>query len=311
MSNGLPSDDLEEIASRFSSLLRLLTHDGKGNRPPETQTMLIDRIRDALDRRLPHFPSDNPIFIAGSFLIEETVHRHECTEISRLRHRDLGTLHALKTVTPSHANDVGARRLLLREAEIGMALHHPHIARTQIALRLPDGRPAIVMEWAGVPLSRRLAAGAISARDIVEMMSGLLSGLQAIHEAGYVHCDITPANLLLPDNDFRGLKIADFGVALKQGGRNRDLEIKMAGTPPFMAPEQADGAAADLRSDLYSAGRVLHVLLDGCEETGDDVENISAFAEHLTRPDPSMRPASAAAALGLLGTLSADPLRSF
>jgi type VI secretion system protein ImpN len=265
--------------------------------------MLIDRLRDALDRRLPRISSDNPAFLAGSFLLEDTIDRREHTEISRLRHRDLGTLHALKTVIADRADDAVARRLLLREARIGMALRHPRLVQTQMALRLTDGRPAIIMEWAGEPLSQRLSAGSVSTCDCLEAMRGLLSGLQAIHDAGYVHCDISPGNLLLPGGDVSGLKIADFGVALEQGGHHRDLEIKIAGTLPFMAPEQADDAAADPRSDLYSAGRVLSALLERCEEKGLHVEEIGALAGHLSERNPSLRPASAQVALDLLDKL--------
>jgi type VI secretion system protein ImpN len=232
------------------------------------------------------------------------VHRRERIEIGRLRHRDLGTLHALKTVIADRADDAVARRLLLREARIGMALRHPRLVDIQMALRLVDGRPAIIMEWAGEPLSQRLSsAGSVSTRDCLEAMRGLLSGLQAIHAAGYVHCDISPGNLLLLASDISGLKIADFGVALEQGGRHRDLEIKIAGTLPFMAPEQADDAAADPRSDLYSAGRVLSTLLERCDETGRHVEEIGAFAGPLSERKLSLRPASAQVALDLLDEL--------
>lgn len=304
MSSDLPAEDLEKIASRFSSLLQILMHDDKGERPSDIRNMLIDRLRDALDRRLSQLPSGNPTFIAGSFLLEETVDRRERAEISRLRHRDLGTLHALKTVVADHANEDIARRLLLREARIGISLLHPCLVQTQMALRLADGRPAIVMEWAGQPLSQRLFGGSITVRDVIKAMRRLLLGLQAIHEAGYIHCDISPGNLLLSGGGFSELKIADFGVALEQGQRHHDLDIKLAGSPSFMAPEQTDNTPADPRSDLYSAGCVLNVFLERCEETGLYVEKIGALARHLMQTSPSMRPANAKAALGLLDDVS-------
>jgi type VI secretion system protein ImpN len=304
MRGDLPTEDLEEIASQFSGLLHTLTHGAKGERPSDTRDMLIDRLRDALDRRLPQFPSSNPAFVAGSFLLEEIINHGERAEISRLRHRDLGTFHALKTVVADCANNDIARRLLLREARIGLSLRHPCLVQTQMALRLPDGRPAIVMEWAGQPLSRRLSSGSIAVHDIIETMRRLLLGLQAIHEAGYVHCDISPGNLLLPDNSFSRLKIADFGVALEQGQRHHDLDIRLAGSPSFIAPEQADDTPADPRFDLYSAGCVLNVLLERCEETGLCVTEIGALARYLTEAGPSMRPASAKEALALLDNIS-------
>lgn len=304
MSSDLPAEDLEEIASRFSSLRHILMHDDKGERPSDIRDMLIDRLRDALDRRLPQLASGNPAFIAGSFLLEEMVHQRDRTEISQLRHRDLGTFHALKTLIADHANDDIARRLLLREARIGMSLLHPCLIQTQIALRLADGRPAIVMEWASQSLSQRLSSGSISVRDIIETMRRLLSGLQAIHEAGYVHCDISPGNLLFADDGFSGLKIADFGVALEQGHHHHDLDIRLAGSPSFMAPEQADDKGADPRSDLYSAGCILNALVERCEETGLHVKEIGVLALDLTQTSPSRRPASAKAALDLLNDIN-------
>ncbi|MFT4184373.1 MAG: protein kinase [Rhizobium sp.] len=310
MSDDLPPEELEEIASRFSGLLRILTHGHDGERPRETRDMLIDRLRDALDRRLPQLPSGNPAFIAGSFLLEETVDRRGRTEITRLRHRDLGTLHALKTVVADRATDAVDRDLLLREARIGMALRHPCLAQTQMALRLADARPAIVMEWAGQPLSHRLLSGFLSISDVIEAMRRLLLGLQAIHDAGYVHCDISPANLLLPEGDVSGLKIADFGVTLERGKRHRDLDIRITGTPSFTAPEQAGDATADPRSDLYCAGRVLSLLLERCEETKADAEGLKALATHLSAPEVTMRPTSAGAALGLLDEVERNIARS-
>lgn len=310
MSDDLPPKDMEEIASRFSGLLRILTHGSGGERPRETRDMLIDRLRDALDRRLQQLPSENPTFIAGSFLLEETVDRRDRTEIARLRHRDLGTLHALKTVLADRVADAVERDLLLREARIGMALCHPCLVQTQMALRLTDGRPAIVMEWAGQPLSEWLLSGFLPISAVIEATRRLLLGLQAIHDAGYVHCDISPSNLLLPGGDVSGLKIADFGVALEQGKRHRDLDIRITGTPSFMAPEQADDAAADPRSDLYSAGRVLSLLLERCEGFERHAEALKTLAEQLSAQDINMRPASAGAALGLLDEVERNIARS-
>jgi type VI secretion system protein ImpN len=136
--------------------------------------------------------------------------------------------------------------------------------------------------------------------DVRDGMTALLLGLEAIHAAGYVHCDISPANLLLPGNDYRRLKIADFGVALERGQRHRDLDIVKAATPLFTAPELSEGGHADSRADLYSAGCVMNALLDRCDGLGDEADALRALAQHLSQPDPSKRPASAIEALALL-----------
>lgn len=294
------SRDMREIAASFAGLLRLLTHDGEVERPADVRDLLIDRLRDALDRRVPSIPDGEATFIAGTFLVEAVVHSHERTIISRLRHRDLGTSHALKTISADRANEAVAKTMLLREARIGMTLHDPNLVAVQLAIRLADGRPAIIMEWAGPSLSQRLAAGSISSADIRRSMKSLLLGLGAIHAAGYAHGDISPANLLLCDDDFERLKIADFGTALEHGARYGDLDIAKVATSGFTAPELYRGEAVDPRADLYSAGCVLNMLLEHCSDTEDAVARLKTVAADLTDHSPSKRPPNAVAALELI-----------
>ena len=294
------SKDMREIAASFAGLLRLLTHDGEVARPADIRDLLVDRLRDALDRRLPSMPDGEPTFIASTFLVEAAVHSHERTEISRLRHRDLGTLHALKTIGADRANEAITKAMLLREARIGMTLRHPNLVAVQLAIRLADGRPAIIMEWAGPSLSQRLAAGSISSAQISRAMKSLFRGLGAIHAAGYVHGDISPANLLLCDDDFEQLKIADFGTALEHGARYLDLDVAKVATPGFTAPELYHGEAADPRADLYSAGCVLNTLLERSGDTEDAIVGLMSAAKKLTEHSPSKRPPNAMAALQLI-----------
>ncbi len=294
------SKHMREIAASFAGLLRLLTHDGEVERPADIRNLLVDRLRDALDRRIPSIPDGEATFVAGTFLVEAIICSHERTEITRLRHRDLGTSHALKTISADRANETVTRAMLLREARIGMTLHHPNLVAAQLAIRLVDGRPAIIMEWAGPSLSQRLAAGSISSADIRQSMKSLLLGLDAIHAAGYVHGDISPANLLLCDDDFERLKIADFGTALEHGARYCDLDLAKVATPGFTAPELYRGEAADPRADLYSAGCVMNMLLEHCSDTEDAVVELKSTARNLMDHSPPKRPPSAMAALQLI-----------
>ncbi|WP_271023068.1 serine/threonine-protein kinase [Rhizobium sp. RCAM05973] len=291
---------MREIAASFAGLLRLLTHDGEVERPADIRDLLVDRLRDALDRRMSSIPDGEATFVAGTFLVEAVVHSHERTIITRLRHRDLGTSHALKTISAARANEAVTKAMLLREAHIGMTLHHPNLVAVQLAIRLADGRPAIIMEWAGPSLSQRLAAGSMSSADIKRSMKSLLLGLDAIHAAGYVHGDISPANLLLCDYDFEQLKIADFGTALEHGARYGDLDIAKVATPGFTAPELYHGEAADPRADLYSVGCVLNMLLAHCSDTEDAVARLKTAATDLMDHSPSKRPPNAVAALQLI-----------
>ena len=294
------SEDMKEIAARFAGLLRLLTHDGETKRPIDIRDLLIDRLRDALDRRLPSMSEGEPAFIANTFLVEAVIHSNPRTVVSRLRHRDLGTWHALKTVGDDQRNDAVAKTMLLREARIGIALRHPNLVAVECVVRLADGRPAIIAEWAGPPLSQRLSADAISLADVTRTMRSLLFGLHAIHHAGYVHGDISPSNLLLCDDDFTRLKIADFGSAIECGRCYRDLDIAKAATPGFAAPELSPTEAADPRADLYSAGCVMKLLLEHCPEANDATASLKSVMAQLTNHAPSERPPNAMAAVELI-----------
>jgi len=295
------AEDMRKIARSFAELLHLLTHDGEIERSKHIRDLLIDRLRDTLDRRLSSLAEIEPTFIGNTFLVEAVMHRNDRTEISRLRHRDLGTLHAMKTIRVDRANEATAKALLLREAHIGMVLRDRNLASTQSVIRLPDGRLAIVMEWVGPSLSQRLAEGSLSSADVRAATRSMLIGLSAIHQAGHVHGDISPANILLGDGDFNQLRIADFGTAVECGTRYSDLDIAKAATPNFTAPEVSADTPMQFSADLYSAGRLMNLLLEHCNETDESIIALKAVARHLSDLTPSMRPPNAMAALALIG----------
>lgn len=294
------SDALKDIATRFSELWQALSRDGDTTREPGEIDMLANRVRDALDRRLSRLDRANAIFVANTFVIEEVVHDGTPTQIHRGRHRDLQTLHALKTLRPDHADDAVRRDLLLREARLSMTISHPNVLNCQAALRLPDGRPALVAAWMPSTLSDRLNTRSFSLRDIRDVTVSILSGLEAIHAAGLTHADIAPDNLLLAGDDLKGLKIADFGIALEKGQRHTDLDLATAGHSEFCAPEQKEGLVLDARADLYACGQILTLLLARCGDENNTRERLLDLTGHLSQQDPKDRPGSASAALKLL-----------
>ncbi|MFS2178602.1 serine/threonine-protein kinase [Rhizobium pisi] len=288
--------DFEEIARRFSHLRQALNQSS-----PETRQMLADRVRDALDRGEARLGNADPEIVANSFVLEVLVHDGVAVQVYRARHRDLGTLHAIKMPRPDHADDPVLRTLMLREAEIGMALRHPRIAATQTVLRLADGRPALVMEWLGSRLADRFQEKPLSRCEVTTIMTSVLSGLEAIHAAGFVHCDLSPLNLLSVDGDLSHLTIADFGVALQVGHRHGQVDLAFAGRPDFASPEQIAGEPLDRRSDLYAAGLLLSLLLRHCNENGEEIDVLKALEIRLSAEHPEDRPENARAALHLLG----------
>lgn len=293
--------DFEDIQRGFAGLWHGLVRDGDVKRSDEDRRLLIDRVRDALDRgesRLRDTPAD---IIANTFAIEERLNSGRLTEIFRTRHRDLGSLHAVKTVHSDHSHDPIARRMLLQEAEIGLALRHPNIVHTQALLRLDDGRPALVLEWCANNLADRLASTSIAPDEIHEIMTTMLEGLSVIHDRGFVHCDLSPANILFAGQSPDTLRIADFGIALRSGEAHSDLDISFAGHPDFAAPEQKEGVVIDHRADLFAAGRILSLMLRNCGDA--ETIDLHALAGRLSQPLPQDRPENAKAALQMLGGL--------
>lgn len=290
-----------DIQKRFADLWQSLVHDDGGKRSDEDRRMLIDRVRDALDRgesRLREAPVD---IIGNTFVIEERSAGGRLTEIFRSRHRDLGSMHAVKTVHSDHSHDPIARRMLLQEAEIGLPLRHPNIVHTQALLRLEDGRPALVLEWCENNLVDHLQSTSISPDDIRVIMTAMLEGLSAVHDCGFVHCDLSPANILFAGQSPDTLRIADFGIALRSGEARRDLDISFAGHPDFAAPEQKEGVVIDHRADLFAAGRILSLMLRNCGDA--EAIDLHALAGRLSQPLPQDRPENAKAALQMLGGL--------
>src|SRR3954470_30672 len=88
------------------------------------------------------------------------------------------------------------------------------------------------------------------------------SGLAAAHAQGLVHRDIKPANILL-ENGIERVKITDFGLARAVADASLTQSGVVAGTPPYMSPEQGRGEPVDQRADLFSLGSVLYAMCTG------------------------------------------------
>ncbi|MBB4275621.1 protein kinase domain-containing protein [Rhizobium mongolense] len=294
---GSGPEDFAEIAARYSAMMQALWDGPQGRRPEDERRMLVDRIRDALDRRENRLNDDDPVFIANTFSLEILAHRGKRSEIWHVRHRDLGTSHAIKSVPAAMADDPIASALLLREGKIGLGMRHGNIAPTRAVLRLADGRPALLMDWIGKSLADRLSLQALSVRDVYSLTLALLTALTATHDQGLVHCDIAPGNLLIPGEDVSQLQLADFGIALEIGHSHAEFEITHAGSPAFVSPEQQAGRPLMPSSDIYSLGRLIDYLLDHANE---DAAGLRTLAGQFSEEDAGKRPADARSAGALL-----------
>ena len=127
-----------------------------------------------------------------------------------------------------------------------------------------DGLPYLVMEYVpGMSLQQHLEdGGPLELEEIVRIGMQTAAGLAAAHEQGLIHRDVKPANILLADGVGR-VKLSDFGLARAADDAGLTQSGVIAGTPLYMAPEQAHGDPLDYRADLFSLGSVLYALCIG------------------------------------------------
>jgi eukaryotic-like serine/threonine-protein kinase len=171
---------------------------------------------------------------------------------------------AIKLLRGSAVNDPTERERLRREAHILASLAHPRICAIwdYVEAPMPDGStaPVLVTELMdGQSLSQRLAAGPLPWPEAVAVCAQLADALLAAHQAGIVHRDVKPANVILVAD---GAKLLDFGIA--RAANDGDLTGNLTvGTPLCMAPEQVRGQRARPASDIYALGCVLFWSLTG------------------------------------------------
>lgn len=287
-----------QVAERFSDLWQSIRHDGTQERPAEEQMDLTDQVRNALDRKASHLSDAKPDWIADSFALERIAYESENTLLLQLRHRDLGSLHALKTLPPASRNDAALLQRLREEAQVGLALRHPCLVETSALLRLADGRPGLLQPWFPQSLASLASQRPVTASDARIILRRLLQGLGAMHARGYVHCDVTPANILLENGDFETSRLGDFGIALKIGQKHAERGMSFAASREFAAPERMRDATAKPDQDIFSVGRLARRLAsaDGAQVT----PRLADFADTCCHDDPASRPQSAMEALQLL-----------
>lgn len=170
---------------------------------------------------------------------------------------------AVKVLAPSLATTSPARKRFLREARAAGAVQHENIVRIHAIEEQP--LPHLVMEFIpGETLQQRLdRTGPIDVAEVVRVGRQVAEGLSAAHANGLIHRDIKPSNILVDASPDARIKITDFGLARAADDASLTRSGTVAGTPMYMAPEQAKGEALDHRADLFSLGSVLYVMCSG------------------------------------------------
>jgi serine/threonine-protein kinase len=165
---------------------------------------------------------------------------------------------AVKVLAVHLAGDDNFRARFLQESRLASRLSHPNVVQVYDAGET-EGSPYIVMEY--VPGETVAQRGKLSHAEAVPLALQACAGLQHAHNAGLVHRDVKPANLLVREDHV--LKIADFGIARAAELTRLTQHGTVLGTAAYLSPEQAAGDEVTAATDIYSLGAVVYELLTG------------------------------------------------
>ena len=199
----------------------------------------------------------------GAYDVMEILGRGGMGTVFKAVDTTLARIVAVKILSPFLASHGTARQRFVREAKSAAAVVHDHVI-TIHAVDETEGQPYLVMQFVpGMSLQEKIDRnGPLEVKEILRIAKQIASGLAAAHEQGLVHRDIKPSNILL-ENGIERVKITDFGLARAVNDASITHSEVIAGTPQYMAPEQAKGEAVDHRADLFSLGSVMYTMCTG------------------------------------------------
>lgn len=267
--------------------------------------------------------------IRDRYVLGEELGRGGMGIVYRAHDEQLNRPVAVKLLADTLAQDEDLRERFVREARLAAQVQHPNVVSVYDTGE-DEGRPFIVTELVtGWTLAERIAdRGRLSAEEASQLVRQAALGLERAHDAGLIHRDIKPQNLLLaPDGT---LKIADFGIARFGDGTGMTEMGTILGTAAYIAPEQARGERVTAAADVYAIGAVLYELLTGhpphtfktlgdlvhrqqtqdVRPVRDRAPDVPAELEELTMRclarDPGYRPTAGVVAVALSGPGGAE-----
>ncbi|AZO41953.1 serine/threonine protein kinase [Mesorhizobium sp. M7D.F.Ca.US.005.01.1.1] len=255
--------------------------------------------------------------LSGIYELDERIAFGGMGEVYRGHNIQTGDHVAIKIVLPEFARDQTILSLFRKEASILNHLSHDAVVRYHVFTIDPGiGRPYLAMEFVdGESLYDIMRRGPMPTEEVRKLCHRLASGLSAVHQAGAIHRDLSPDNIILPGGRVDRAKIIDFGIARSAtvGGETL-IGGKFAGKYNYVSPEQLGLYSGDVseQSDIYSLGLVLAAALRGkpIDMSGSQFEIIEKrravpdlsdidddfrdIVEAMLQPDPQDRPVSMA-----------------
>ncbi|MCB1628635.1 MAG: serine/threonine protein kinase, partial [Xanthomonadales bacterium] len=193
---------------------------------------------------------------------------------------------ALKVMSPILAADESFSKRFLREARTIAGLTHPNIvAIYEVGVTVDNLHFFAMQHLPGGDFASRMREG-VSEAELRRVLGGIGRALGFAHERGFVHRDVTPANILFDPTG--NPVLTDFGIARAVGGSTRITHTGVSiGTSIYMSPEQARGAEVDARSDLYSLGVLAYEALTG-DVPYKGADSFAVAYAHVFEPIPRL-----------------------
>ncbi|HMP72283.1 MAG TPA: serine/threonine-protein kinase [Kiritimatiellia bacterium] len=240
----------------------------------------------------------------GPFLLVERLGAGGMGAVYRALDATLNRFVAIKVLKTALGEDAKLYEGFLKEARAAAALNHRNIVQIY-SCGQENGQPYIAMELvAGGRLDQMIGKPtSLSETRILEIALDVAEGLRAAHDVGLIHSDIKPANILI--DPLGTAKIVDFGLAQFVSAQQDKGEIW--GTPYYISPERARGAAADHRSDIYSLGATLFHAFTG-QVPFDGKTAVDVVLARLKQPPPdlsSLRPGLQSQTIALVNRMMA------
>jgi eukaryotic-like serine/threonine-protein kinase len=235
-----------------------------------------------------------PRLLGDRYELDGVVGRGGMAEVYRARDIRLDRVVAIKTLRADLARDQTFQARFRREAQSAASLNNPSIVAVyDTGEDLSTGVPVpyIVMEYVDGRTVRDLLIEGhrLLPERALEIISGVLRALEYSHQAGIVHRDIKPGNVMVTRNG--DVKVMDFGIARAMSDAQATMTqtAQVIGTAQYLSPEQARGERVDSRSDLYSTGCLMYELLTGRPPFTGDSPVAIAYQHVRENPIPPSR----------------------